>query len=110
MPAGAVEPTGGDRVIELITEFLRLIQAGAELALASNAPLAGLLLGVVGAAALAIIVTTWRALPGLVAADSSGASTRFRQTADPWRLLAQSDPDAPGRARPRAPGSGIPAA
>ena len=97
-------------MIELITAFLRLTQAVAELALASNAQLAVLMLGVMGAAAVAVILTTCRALPGLVAADSSGASTRFRQTADPWRILAQSDPDAPGRARPRAPGRGIPAA
>jgi hypothetical protein len=97
-------------VIELITATLRFIQAAAELALAANAPLAGLLLGVMGAAAVAVILTASRALPGLVAADPSGASTRLRQTADPWRLLAQSDPDAPGRARPRAPGRAIPAA
>ncbi|MCD2441593.1 DUF6412 domain-containing protein [Agromyces sp. SYSU K20354] len=97
-------------MIELVTEFLRFTQASFELAVASNAHLAVLLLGVVGAAAVAVIVTTCRALPALVAADSSDASTRFRQTADPWRLLAQSDPDAPGRPRPRAPGRGIPAA
>lgn len=97
-------------MIELITAFLRFTQAWLELAVASNADLAVLLLGVVGAATVAVMVTTCRALPILVAADSSGASTRLRQTADPWRLLAQSDPDAPGRARPRAPGSGIPAA
>ena len=97
-------------MIELITAFVRLTQAWLELAVASNAQLAVLLLGVMGAAAVVVILTTCRALPGLVAADSSGASTRFRQTADPWRILAQSDPDAPGRARPRAPGCGIPAA
>ena len=97
-------------MIEVIITLLRLTQAGPELALASNAQLAVLMLGVVGAAAVVVVVITYRALPGLVAADSSGASTRFRQTADPWRLLAQSDPDAPGRARPRAPGRGIPAA
>ena len=97
-------------MIEVITTLLRLTQAGPELAGATNAQLAVLMLGVMGAAAVAVVVTTYRALPGLVAADSSGASTRFRQTADPWRLLAQSDPDAPGRARPRAPGRGITAA
>jgi hypothetical protein len=102
--------TGGDGVIELITALLRFAQPWHELTLASNAQLAVLMLGVVGAAAVAVIVTTCRALPGLVAADASGASTRFRQTADPWRLLAQSDPDAPGRARPRAPGRAIRAA
>jgi hypothetical protein len=97
-------------VIELITAFLRFTQGWLDLAVASNSHLAVLLLGVVGAAAVAVIVITCRALPALVAADASGASTRLRQTADPWRLLAQSDPDAPGRARPRAPGRGIPAA
>jgi len=49
-------------------------------------------------------------VPALVAADPSGAATRLRQTADPGTLLAQSDPDAAGRPRPRAPGRGIPAA
>ena len=97
-------------MIELITAFIRLTQAWLELAAASNSHLAVLLVGVMGAAAVAAILTACRALPSLVAADSSGASTRFRQTADPWRILAQSDPDAPGRARPRAPGRGIPAA
>ena len=97
-------------MIELISTLLRLTPAWLELAVASNAHLAVLMLGVMGAAAVVVIVTTCRALPSLVAADSSGASMRFRQTADPWRILAQSDPDAPGRARPRAPGRGFPAA
>ncbi|GAA1811234.1 DUF6412 domain-containing protein [Agromyces neolithicus] len=97
-------------MIELIAAFLRFTQASLELAVASNAHMTVLLLGVVGAAAVAVIVTTYRALPALVAADSSGAAQRLRQTADPGTLLAQSDPDAPGRARPRAPGRGIPAA
>jgi len=97
-------------VIEFITAFLRVIQASLELAVASNAQLAVLMLGVVGAAAVAVVVIACRALPALVAADSSGAARRLRQTADPGTLLAQSDPDAAGRARPRAPGRGIPAA
>jgi hypothetical protein len=68
------------------------------------------LVGVVGAAAVAVVVVACQSLPAMVAADASGAATRFRQTADPWRLLAQSDPDAPGRARPRAPTRGLAAA
>ena len=97
-------------MIELISTLLRLTPAWLELAVASNAHLAVLMLGVVGAAAVAVVVIACRALPALVAADSSGAARRLRQTADPGTLLAQSDPDAAGRARPRAPGRGIPAA
>lgn len=97
-------------MIELIAELFRYLQASVELALASNATLAVLLVGVVGAAALAVVVLAVRALPALVAADASGAARRLRQTADPGALLSQSDPDAPGRARPRAPGRGLAAA
>ncbi len=96
--------------MELLTALFRYAQASLEISVASNAQLTVLLLGVVGAAAVAVVVTACQSLPALVAADPSGASTRFRQTADPWRLLAQSDPDAPGRPRPRAPGRGIAAA
>jgi hypothetical protein len=97
-------------VFEPFVALLRLVQAAFELAVASDAQVGVLLVGALGAAAVAIVVTSWRAIPVLVAADRSGASTRLRQTADPGRLLAQSDPDAAGRPRPRAPGRGIPAA
>ena len=97
-------------MIELFTALLRYAQASLEISLASNAQVTVLLLGVIGAAAVALVVTACRAIPVLVAADRSDASTRLRQTADPWRLLAQSDPDAAGRPRPRAPGRGIQAA
>lgn len=90
-------------MIELLLALLRYAQSSLEVALASNAQVTVLLLGVVGVAAVAVAITAWAVSPALVAADPTGASTRFRQTADPWRLLAQSDPDAPGRARPRAP-------
>lgn len=98
-------------MIEPVAALFRYLQASVELALASNATLAVLLVvGVVGAAALAVVVLAVRALPALVAADASGAARRLRQTADPGALLSQSDPDAPGRARPRAPGRGLAAA
>ncbi|WP_022893950.1 DUF6412 domain-containing protein [Agromyces subbeticus] len=97
-------------MIELIVALFRVAQASLEIALASNAQMSVVLLGVVGAAAVAVVVVACQAMPSIVAADASGAASRFRQTADPWRLLAQSDPDAPGRARPRAPTRGIAAA
>jgi len=97
-------------VIEFLVALFRVAQASLEIALASNGQMSIVLLGVVGAAAVAVVVVGSQAMPAIVAADASGAATRFRQTADPWRLLAQSDPDAPGRARPRAPARGIPAA
>jgi len=96
--------------VELLTMLLRQVQAALDVAVASNPQVTVLLLGVLGAAAVALIVTAWGSVPALVAADPSGASTRLRQTADPGTLLAQSDPDAAGRPRPRAPGRGIPAA
>jgi hypothetical protein len=97
-------------VFEPLIALLRHAQAALELAVASDALLGVLLIGALGVAALALVVTAWRAVPALVAADPSGAATRLQQTADPGRLLAQSDPDAAGRPRPRAPGRGIPAA
>ncbi|KQZ09133.1 hypothetical protein ESP57_14440 [Agromyces fucosus] len=97
-------------MIELLVALFRVAQASLEIALASNAQMSVVLVGVVGAAAVAVVVVACQSLPALVAADASGAATRFRQTADPWRLLAQSDPDAPGRARPRAPTRGLVAA
>ena len=96
--------------MELLVALVRYTHAALEIALASNSQVTVLLLGLLGAAAIAIVVTSWRAIPALVAADASGASRRLRQTADPGRLIAQSDPDAAGRARPRAPGRSIPAA
>lgn len=96
--------------MELLTMLLRQMQAALDVAVASNPQVTVLLLGVLGAAAVTLIVTAWGSVPALVAADPSGASTRLRQTADPGTLLAQSDPDAAGRPRPRAPGRGIPAA
>ena len=100
---------GGD-VIELLTALLRYTQAALEISLASNAQITVLLVGALGAAAVALVVATSLAIPDLVAADRTGASSRLRQTTDPWRLIAQSDPDAAGRPRPRAPGRGIQAA
>ncbi|MEF3403242.1 DUF6412 domain-containing protein [Agromyces sp. CCNWLW203] len=97
-------------MIELLVALFRVAQASLEIALASNAQMSVVLVGVVGAAAVAVVVVACQSLPAMVAADASGAATRFRQTADPWRLLAQSDPDAPGRARPRAPARGLAAA
>ena len=97
-------------MIELLVALFRVAQASLEIALASNAQMSVVLVGVVGAAAVAVVVVACQSLPALVAADASGAATRFRQTADPWRLLVQSDPDAPGRARPRAPTRGLAAA
>lgn len=97
-------------MIELITALLRYVQAGLELHVASDAQLTVLLVGAIGVAATVLVVAARRSVPALVAADPSGASTRLRQTTDPGRLIAQSDPDAAGRPRPRAPGRGIPAA
>ena len=98
-------------MFELLVAQLRYPQSSSEVAHASNPQVTVLLLlGVVGVAAVAVVVTAWAVSSALVAADPAGASTRFRQTADPWRLLAQSDPDAPGRARPRAPTSAVAAA
>ncbi|WP_350349100.1 DUF6412 domain-containing protein [Agromyces sp. G08B096] len=94
-------------MLTLIGELLRLLQVTTGLQLGLDA---GLGLALLGAAAVAVLVVAARSVPGLVAADPTRAALRLRQTADPWRLLAQSDPDAPGRPRPRAPGRGIPAA
>lgn len=95
-------------MIELITELFRLLQSVLSLAAGSDTGLGLVLFGATAVAVAVVLVA--RAVPVLVAADPSRASLRLRQTADPWRLLSQSDPDAPGRARPRAPGRGLAAA
>ncbi|WP_448005946.1 DUF6412 domain-containing protein [Agromyces bauzanensis] len=97
-------------MIELVTALLRYVQAALEVHVGSDVQVTVLLVGAIGAAATAIVVLAWRSVPALVAADPSGASTRLRQTTDPADLISQSDPDAAGRPRPRAPGRGIPAA
>jgi hypothetical protein len=93
-----------------IVALLRLIQGTLEPQLAGEAHVSMIVIGALGIAAVAIVVLAHRAVPALVGADPSGASLRLRQTVDPGRLIAQSDPDAAGRPRPRAPGRGIPAA
>ncbi|GAA4373588.1 DUF6412 domain-containing protein [Agromyces bauzanensis] len=97
-------------MIELVTALLRYLQAAVEVHVGSDVQVTVLLVGAIAAAAAAIAVTAWRSVPALVAADPSGASTRLRQTTDLAQLISQSDPDAAGRPRPRAPGRGIPAA
>jgi hypothetical protein len=97
-------------VFELLTTLLRSAQGGLEFALAANALAPVLLLGALGAAAVELVETGWRSDHAHVADDPSGASARLRQTVDPARLISQSDPDAAGRPRPRAPGRGIRAA
>ncbi|QTX05535.1 DUF6412 domain-containing protein [Agromyces archimandritae] len=92
-----------------VTGLLQFLGQLAELAIASNAHLALVVLGLVGVAATAVLLTV-RVMPALVSADPAGAATRLRQTVDPSRLLSQSDPDAPGRVRPRAPGLAFAAA
>ena len=77
--------------------LLRQVQASLDIAIASNPQVTVILLGVLGAAAVVLVAAAWSSVPALVAAD-------------PGTLLAQSDPDAAGRPRPRAPGRGIPAA
>ena len=96
--------------MEHVVALLRLIQGVLEPQFAGDAHVSMLVIGALGIAAVAVLVTAHRAVPALVGADPAGASTRHRQTTDPGRLIAQSDPDAAGRPRPRAPGRGIPAA
>ena len=83
--------------MELIVAMLRQAQAALEIALASNPQVSVILLGVLGAAAVVLVAAAWNSVPALVAADPTGAATRLRQTADPGRLLAQSDDEVPGR-------------
>ena len=96
--------------MEHVVALLRLIQGVLEPQLAGNVQLTAIVIGALSIAAVAVIVTSYRAVPALVGADPTGASMRLRQTVDPGRLIAQSDPDAAGRPRPRAPGRGIRAA
>lgn len=96
--------------MEHVVALLRLIQGVLEPQLAGDAHVSAIVIGALSIAAVAVIVTSYRAVPALVGADASSASLRHRQTVDPGRLIAQSDPDAAGRPRPRAPERGIPAA
>ncbi|MGI9821878.1 DUF6412 domain-containing protein [Agromyces sp. Marseille-Q5079] len=96
--------------MEHVVALLRLIGGLLEPQLAGDGHVSMLVIGAIGIAAVAVLVTAYRAVPALVGADPTGAAVRLRQTADPGRLIAQSDPDAAGRPRPRAPGRGIQAA
>ena len=97
-------------MIEQLTALLRYTQAALDISFASNAQVTVLLVGAIGAVAVALRDRLPRDA-GLVAADRSGASRRLRQTTDPGRLIAQSHPTrqagpAPGRpdaaSRPRS--------
>lgn len=66
----------------------------------------GLALGV---AAVALLILTLHAVPSLCAAVAI-RRVHPRAEIDPCTLLAQSDPDAAGHPRPRAPGVAAPAA
>lgn len=84
--------------------FLRLLAEAFGVALPSGGH-PGLALFALGALALAgAVVVAVVALGRLVGAVAGAAEGRLRQAADPAELDAQSDPDAPGRPRPRAPG------
>ncbi|MWC00302.1 DUF6412 domain-containing protein [Agromyces seonyuensis] len=65
---------------------------------------AGLVLVVLGAAALAAVVVVALPVGRVVGADGARAGLRFRERFELAVLLPQSDPDAAGRPRPRAPG------
>jgi len=95
-------------MLQLITELFRLLQSVLTLGPGADHGLGLLVIGVTAVAVAVVVIA--RVLPSLVAADASGAARRLMQTADPWRLLSQSDPDAPGRARPRAPARAFAAA
>ncbi|MET3468359.1 MULTISPECIES: DUF6412 domain-containing protein [Microbacterium] len=64
------------------------------------------------AVALLTIAIAVASIAGAVTATGAAGSRRPhpRRSISPSTLLAQSDPDAPGRRRPRAPGLAAPAA
>jgi len=95
-------------MIQLVIELFRLLQGVLTTGPGVDHGLGLLVIGVTAVAVVVVVIA--RVLPALVAADASGAARRLMQTADPWRLLSQSDPDAPGRARPRAPAPAFAAA
>jgi hypothetical protein len=86
-------------VIASLIALLNLLLATAELALTpgTGAPLLAVVLAAAVVATVAIVLVV---LPALLA----GASPRAPRPIDPSAPLTQSDPDAAGHPRPRAPG------
>lgn len=67
--------------------------------------------GALGLAAALSVALVALVVAALAAPSPGGASTAHpRRAIDVSVLLGQSDPDAPGHSRPRAPGRAVPAA
>ena len=83
-------------MFEPLIALLRYVQAALELAVASDAQVGVLLIGALGAAAVVLVVTTWRAVPALVAADPSGAATRLGRPPTRVGSSRRATPTRPG--------------
>ncbi|BFM23780.1 MULTISPECIES: DUF6412 domain-containing protein [Microbacterium] len=92
-------------MIASIIATINLLLAFAELSLTpgSDAPLLAVVLAAAVVVTVAVVLLV---VPGLVAS----APRPSPRPIDPSALVAQSDPDAAGHPRPRAPGLAIPVA
>ncbi len=88
-----------DALLSLVRDLVALV---AVLVGPSTAPSALVLVGATTIAVLAVALLS-RGLRTLVLGAASSQVSRLREALDVQPSVTQSDPDAPGRARPRAP-------
>jgi hypothetical protein len=87
--------------------LMQLFGVGADLLWHTNGPAATLaivgLVGAIGLATFAIAACTHYVIALAASLTAQAQARRVPEPANAARLLSQSDPDADGRARPRAP-------
>lgn len=92
-------------MLDFIALLLRYFVASLELVWAGYGPITALaVVGAVGVTAAAIALCVVLLAVSLGDRASSVIARGYLQTVDRSRLLSQSDPNAAGRPRPRAPG------
>jgi hypothetical protein len=92
-------------MLDFIALLLRYLVASLDLAWAGYGPIAALaVVGAVGVTAAAIAICVVLLAVGFGDRASSVIAHGYLQTIDVSRLFSQSDPNAAGRPRPRAPG------
>lgn len=94
-----------------LESLLRFFGAALDTLWAGSDPATALaLVGLVGLTAFAVLFLTRYYVPAMACADGDAAERFSREPNDIAVLLSQSDPDADGHARPRAPGLPLAAA
>ncbi|MFC6356579.1 DUF6412 domain-containing protein [Luethyella okanaganae] len=98
-------------MIDMIVGVLRLLISALEILWVGHGPVAAIaIIGAIGLATVAIGLCAGLLAVALARIGAASAPARCRHAADVGALLSQSDPNAAGRPRPRAPGRDLSAA